>query len=282
LQLDPRRAETFKAIEALKPKVISADFGDVITIETLDRQNYEPLAKSLKPWRKGAFKIDDLFIDSEWRSHIKYNLIAPRLNLENKSVLDLGCNNGYYLFRMTQKKPRELFGFDPSAQFFLQFSFINAFINAPITYLLKGTQDLGDFSERFDTIACLGVLYHRSDPIAALKAINGALRKGGELILDALIIENDASVALTPIDRYAKMPNVWFIPSLKALSAWLDRTKFCDVETIAIKPTDSDEQRKTDWIDGESLSDFLNPRDLTKTIEGYPAPIRAYIRAVKR
>ncbi|MDR0665245.1 MAG: tRNA 5-methoxyuridine(34)/uridine 5-oxyacetic acid(34) synthase CmoB [Helicobacteraceae bacterium] len=282
MQLNSRLAELSRAIEALNPSALSVEIGDVIEITTADRQNYEPLARSLKPWRKGAFKIDDLFIDSEWRSHVKYNLIAARLDLENKSVLDLGCNNGYYLFRMTQKKPKELFGFDPSERCFLQFSFINRFLNAPITYLLKGTQDLGGFSERFDTIACLGVLYHRSDPIGTLRAINGALRKGGELILDTLIIESGESVALTPIDRYAKMPNVWFIPSLKALGAWLDRTKFADIETIAIKPTDANEQRKTDWIDGESLGDFLDPRDDRRTIEGYLAPIRAYVRAVKR
>jgi tRNA (mo5U34)-methyltransferase len=282
LQLEPRFDALFGAIKALNPRVTDVEIGDIIRVQTDKAENYEPLAKSLKPWRKGPFMIDDLLIDSEWRSYVKYNLIAPRLCLENKSALDLGCNNGYYLLRMYELKPRELFGFDPSERFFLQFSFINRFLNAPIDYFLKGAQNLDEFLERFDTIVCLGVLYHRSDPIATLRAINGALRKGGELILDTLIIENEASVAFTPWKRYAKMSNVWFIPSLKALGAWLERTGFCDIETIAIKPTNSSEQRKTDWIDGESLDDFLDPDDKSRAIEGYAAPVRAYLRAAKR
>ncbi|MDR2638929.1 MAG: tRNA 5-methoxyuridine(34)/uridine 5-oxyacetic acid(34) synthase CmoB [Helicobacteraceae bacterium] len=282
MQLSSRFAELVEAIKALNPRVLSCDLSDIIRVETDKTESYETLARSLKPWRKGPFAIDDLFIDSEWRSFIKYNLIAPRLNLEGKSVLDLGCNNGYYLFRMSAQNPAELFGFDPSERFFLQFAFINRFINAPIIYALKGTQDLGDFLERFDTIACLGVLYHRSDPIATLKAIGGALRKGGELILDTLIIQSAQSAALTPKTSYAKMPNVWFIPSVEALFAWLERTGFSDAETIAIKPTDTSEQRKTEWIDGESLGDFLDANDARRTVEGYPAPVRAYVRAVKR
>jgi tRNA (mo5U34)-methyltransferase len=128
----------------------------------------------------------------------------------------------------------------------------------------------------------MGVLYHRSDPIATLKAICGALKRGGELILDTLIVSGDAPVSLTPRESYAKMSNVWFIPSLAALEAWLERCGFCDMELIAVKPTDTNEQRKTDWIDGESLASFLDPNDARLTIEGYEAPKRAYIRASKR
>ena len=53
--------------------------------------------------------------------------------------------------------------------------------------------------------------------------------------------------------------------------------KFKEFEVLEIKATDLNEQRKTDWIEGESLNNFLN-EDNSKTIEGYPPPIRAYIR----
>ena len=54
------------------------------------------IAVALKPWRKGPFNLNELFIDSEWRSFIKFNILKPYLNLKGKSVADVGCNNGYY------------------------------------------------------------------------------------------------------------------------------------------------------------------------------------------
>ena len=45
--------------------------------------------------------------------------------------------------------------------------------------------------------------------------------------------------------------------------------------------TDESKQRKTEWIDGQSLENFLDPDDKTKTVEGYPAPARVYVRLIK-
>ena len=45
--------------------------------------------------------------------------------------------------------------------------------------------------------------------------------------------------------------------------------------------TSTDEQRRTEWMTTESLADFLDPRDSSKTVEGYPAPLRAVIIASK-
>ena len=72
------------------------------------------LALSLKPWRKGPFEIDDIYIDSEWQSFIKFNILASHLNLAGKSVADVGCNNGYYMFKMLEYGPKSITGFDPS------------------------------------------------------------------------------------------------------------------------------------------------------------------------
>ena len=68
------------------------------------------------------------------------------------------------------------------------------------------------------------------------------------------------------------------MPTLSALENWCERAKFKDFVLLDTKATDLNEQRKTQWIDGESLGNFLDPDDKTKTIEGYPAPKRAYVR----
>ncbi len=273
--------------EALKNlpnvKVENIKLDDVIEIEGKiskeDLLSLKEIALLMRPWRKGPFKIFDIFIDSEWRSYIKYNLLKPYFNLENKSVADIGCNNGYYMFRMLKENPKEIVGFDPSALFKTQFDFINSFIKSDIVFEMLGVEHLPFYEKKFDTIFCLGVLYHRSDPVSTLKALKKGLNPNGELFLDTFFIESNEEIALIPRGRYSKIPNIYFIPSIKALSNWCERAGFKDFIVLEKRVTDTKEQRKTDWIYGESLDNFLDPNDSSKTIEGYPAPRRVYIKA---
>ncbi|WP_456470795.1 tRNA 5-methoxyuridine(34)/uridine 5-oxyacetic acid(34) synthase CmoB [Caminibacter sp.] len=275
----------WKNIKPLKEKlntfhIKNAEYKLNDTIEVKTDENLMPeikeLALMLKPWRKGPFKINDLFIDSEWKSYIKWNSLKPHLNLENKDILDVGCNNGYYMFRMLEMNPKSITGFDPSVLFNLQFDFINQFIKSNIDYKLLGVEHIPYYEKKFDVIFCMGVLYHRRDPIDMLKELKAGLKKDGEVILDTLIIEGNGDIALCPV-RYAKMKNVYFIPTLKALYNWIEKAKFSNVEFIGKRYTTTYEQRKTEWIDGESLENFLS-KDETKTIEGYEPPLRCYLK----
>jgi len=261
-----------------------ATLENCITINALHvnlniKEQIKECALALKPWRKGPFELFDTFIDAEWQSFIKYNLLEPHFNLEGKVVGDIGCNNGYYLFRMLSQKPKKLIGFDPSALYKTQFDFINHFIQSDIVYELLGVEHLPFYEHKFDTLFCLGVLYHRSDPFATLKSLYQGLNPDGELILDTFMIDGDTPVALSPSKTYSKIPNIYFIPTIPALYNWLERAKFKDIELLEIKKTDASEQRKTDWIYGESLENFLDPTNSELTVEGYPAPKRVYIKA---
>ncbi|MBE0492049.1 MAG: tRNA 5-methoxyuridine(34)/uridine 5-oxyacetic acid(34) synthase CmoB [Sulfurospirillum sp.] len=250
-----------------------------VSAENLEKIHH--IALALRPWRKGPFQVFDTFIDTEWQSFIKYNLLAPHVSLKDKIVGDIGCNNGYYLFRMLQDKPKKLVGFDPSILCNLQFDFINSFLKSEITFELLGVEHLPFYEHKFDLLFCLGVLYHRPNPINTLKELYAALLPQGELVLDTFMIDGDESYALTPAKTYSKIPNIYFIPTVRALQNWCERAKFSSFEVLAIKATDMHEQRKTDWILGESLENFLDPSDATKTIEGYPAPKRVYIKVRK-
>ncbi len=267
------------------PKIKNLNFslGDIIKIDSSDlnlkqKEEIKTLAWDLKPWRKGPFELFDTFIDSEWQSQIKYNLISPYFNLKDKCVADIGCNNGYYLFRMLKQNPKKLVGFDPSIHYKTQFDFINHFLRTDIEFELLGIEHLPFYENKFDVIFCLGVLYHRSDPIASLKALKNGLNNDGYVILDTFMIDGDEPIALTPQDRYSKIPNIYFIPTIKALENWARRAKFSNFEVLEIKKTDLTEQRKTQWIQGESLENFLNPNNENLTIEGYPAPKRVYVK----
>ncbi|SQB99359.1 methyltransferase [Helicobacter fennelliae] len=240
------------------------------------------LATQLKSWRKGPFYIDELYIDSEWQSFIKWDFLSPFLNLENANIADVGCNNGFYMFAIHTQSPKSITGFDPSALCYCQFHFINHFLDLPLRYELLGVQDLESkaFKEAFDVIFCLGVLYHRTDVFATLKSLASALRRNGILILDTLIFESDLEIALCPTQTYAKMRNVYLIPSIKAIEGWFERCGFCDVKLLGIIPTTTNEQRKTPWIDSLSLESFLDSSG--KTIEGYPPPKRAYFKVRRK
>ena len=265
---------------------VEVSFGDKVEVHiphtsSDDVAQIKETALLMKPWRKGPFGINNLFIDSEWQSQIKYNLLEPHFDLKDKIVGDIGCNNGYYLFRMLTQNPKKLIGFDPSAIYYSQFQFINHFIQSDIEYELLGVEHVEFYEHKFDTLFCLGVLYHRSDPVAMLKSLFKGLHKGGELILDTFMIDGDEEICLTPKDRYSKIPNIYFVPTVPALINWCHRAGFESVEILETMVTESNEQRKTEWIETQSLEDFLDPQDSTKTVEGYPAPKRVYIKAIK-
>ena len=183
---------------------------------------------------------------------------------------------------MQREHPKKLVGFDPSAIAYTQFQFVNHFLKSDIVYELLGVEHVALYEHRFDLLFCLGVLYHRSDPVATLKSLYKGLNKGGELILDTFMIDGEDEICLTPMERYSKIPNIYFIPTVNALRNWCLRAGFERIEVLAIKKTELNEQRKTEWIDSQSLNDFLDPEEESKTVEGYPAPKRVYIKAFKK
>lgn len=293
LRIQREKSFEWKNIKPLRdmllnlPKIENVNFTckDVVglnsSIDEVTRKRIKDIAIALKPWRKGPFEVFDTFIDSEWQSFIKYNLLKPYFNLKDKIVGDIGCNNGYYLFRMLEQNPKILIGFDPSALYKTQFDFINFYAKTPIIFELFGVEHLPFYERKFDTLFCLGVLYHRHNPIETLKHLQKSLNENGELFLDTFYISGDSEMVLSPKKTYSKIPNVHFIPTIKALQNWAEKAKFREFNVLETKKTDLNEQRKTKWINGESLEDFLNPNDKNLTIEGYEAPKRIYVKMVK-
>jgi tRNA (mo5U34)-methyltransferase len=77
------------------------------------------------------------------------------------------------------------------------------------------------------------------------------------------------------------MRNIYEIPSVKKIENTLDCLNFKEIKLLDITKTTTAEQRKTDWMTFESLEDFLDKNDDSKTIEGYHAPMRAVFMAKK-
>ena len=283
------------ALETLHSKTHNrVDLGDTVTLgepsNSLTMELNDTL-QALKPWRKGPFSLCGIHVDSEWRSDYKWQRLQPHLqSLQGRKVLDVGCGNGYFMLRMLAQQPSMMLGIDPSFLFNIQFYLLKklltacpAYVGAPIHLLPLKFEDLPVTANLFDTVLSMGVLYHRRSPIDHLQQLNHYLRFGGQLILETLVIKSDApSSLLFPSHRYAAMPNVWFIPTVDLLCQWLKRCQFDGIEVGAINATTTAEQRKTLWIDSQSLDSFLDAQNPQLTIEGYPAPKRVIISAYKR
>ena len=250
-----------------------ADAGDTATIRQL--------LLALSPWRKGPFEVAGITIDSEWRSNLKWDRLKDDIEpLENRAVLDVGCGNGYYALRMRDAGARVVIGIDPTVLYVLQFLAVNHFLEARQVFALPlRLEELPSTSGRFDTTFSMGVLYHQRSPIDHLRQLRSTLRPGGQLVLETLFVPGNESYAFTPADRYARMRNVWLLPTIAELTTWLRRTGFRDVALIDTSQTSTDEQRSTEWMTFESLREALKPDAPGWTVEGWPAPRRAIMVA---
>ena len=260
---------------------------DAVSVHgTLAQNDRDSLTKTLQafhPWRKGPFNLFGVAIDTEWRSCLKWNRLAPHVNLLNRTVLDVGCGNGYYGWKMLHAGARMVLGLDPFLLFLMQFEAVRRYAGSECPHFVLPLTDaeLPEKLQLFDVTFSMGVLYHRTSPIDHLQSLRESLVAGGALVLETLVTEGEGMSVLVPEDRYAKMRNVWFIPTVPMLLLWLRRSGFCNSRVIDVSRTTTDEQRRTDWMTFESLGNFLDPTDSTKTIEGYSSPLRVMVIARK-
>lgn len=246
----------------------------------------EELAKSLCPWKKGPFNLFDIKIDAEWRSDHKWERIVPAMDsLKDKVICDVGCNNGYFMFRMAHHQPRLVLGLDPVLHMQAQFDLVQNYVSAPgLNFELFGVEHLPLFKNVFDVIFHMGIIYHHRHPIQQLLDIRESLKPGGVVYLETIGIPGEESIALFPEDRYGRMSNCWFVPTMSCFINWAKRARLTNVEILADTPLTEDEQRLTPWCPPpfQSLKASLDEEDPNKTIEGHPAPRRFLIKAYKK
>jgi tRNA (mo5U34)-methyltransferase len=244
----------------------------------------ESALQRLHPWRKGPFELFGVHIDTEWRSDWKWDRFAPHLDdLEGRRVLDVGCGSGYHCWRLAGAGAAEVIGIDPTPLFVVQFWALQKYLQCPDVWVLPvGIEAVPPQLRAFDTVFSMGVLYHRRSPLDHLLELRDCLRPGGQLVLETLVIEGGPGATLVPEGRYARMGNVWFLPSVDTLLGWLRKLGLVDTRLVDLTLTTTAEQRSTPWMRFHSLANFLDPADSNRTIEGHPAPRRAIITAHTR
>lgn len=276
----------WKSALAQLPKIQSShnNFADKVEIgavgdcDALTRAELQSVLESLIPWRKGPYWLHGIHLDTEWRSDWKWDRVIPHLApLKNRLILDVGCGNGYHCWRMLGEGAQRVIGIDPSPRFVVQFHIVKQLAGGdyPIDVLPVGIEDLPPKLQAFDTVFSMGVFYHRKSPMDHLRELKEALRPGGQLVLETLVIEGGLGDVLVPEGRYAMMNNVWFLPSCDTMLSWLRKMGFSNPRVVDVCATSTDEQRSTHWMKFHSLPEFLDPNNPALTAEGHPAPIRA-------
>ncbi len=235
----------------------------------------------LSPWRKGPFDVCGVRIDAEWRSDLKWRRLSGKIApLDGRNVLDVGCGNGYYAMRMRGQGARNVIGIDPTILYVMQFLAVRHFMDDRSIHVLPlRLHELPGGARVFDTAFSMGVLYHQRAPIDHLRQLKDTLRPGGQLVLETIILPGEEALARTPAERYARMHNVWLLPTIAELLVWLNRTGYRDAAIVDVSLTTINEQRTTEWMSFDSLAEALAPDDPTQTVEGWPAPRRVIVTA---
>lgn len=266
----------------LQQAIVTIEAADTDTGRQIDRAaRLRQALMALQPWRKGPFCIAGIQIDTEWRSDWKWDRIAPHMApLNGRTVLDVGCGSGYHLWRMRGAGAATVLGIDPGLLFLMQFEALQGYITEPAVQMLPLTlESLPPAMHTFDTVFSMGVLYHRRDPQSHLLELQAALRPGGELILETLIAPGDHDTEIELEGRYARMRNIWCLPTCSRVLQWLTEAGFRTSRCVSVDVTTTDEQRTTEWMPSESLSSSLDRADPDLTIEGLPRPRRAFFIA---
>lgn len=208
-------------------------------------------AQALGPWFHnielgGVVTAPDHFLGDypavKWR---KFADSIPA-DLTGKSVLDIGCNGGFYSIQMKRRGAAQVLGIDSDGEYLEQARFAAAVADLDISFEQLSVYDVGSLGQRFDIVLFMGVLYHLRHPLLALDLIREHVARD-MLVFQSMqrgspeaepLAENyefwDAAPFERPDfpklhfieERYAGDPTNWWIPNRACVEAMLRSSGF--------------------------------------------------------
>lgn len=184
--------------------------------------------------------------------NIKYRKIAPILpeDMSGKSVLDIGCNAGFYSMEMKRRGAARVVGTDSDERYLAQARFAAEVSGLDIEFRELSVYDVAKLGEKFDLVIFMGVLYHLRHPLLALDLIREHVAK--DLLLFQSMQRGSNEIAEVPEDcdfwqtdhleapgypkmvfvehRYSHDPTNWWIPNRACSEAMLRSSGFEIVE----------------------------------------------------
>ena len=212
-------------------------------------------ARALGPWfhniqLKGVETAPEHFLGDYPR--VKWARFADALpaDLTGKTVLDIGCNGGFYAMEMKRRNAARVVGIDFDEDYLAQASFAAEVEQLDIEFVRMSVYDVAALGERFDIVFFIGVLYHLRHPLLALDLIHEhaakdllvfqSMQRGSSEVIelredyefwDASIFDHPGYPKLHFIEQsYAHDPTNWWAPNRACSEAMLRSAGFV-VET---------------------------------------------------
>jgi tRNA (mo5U34)-methyltransferase len=167
-------------------------------------------------------------------------------DLTGKSVLDIGCNAGFYSIEMKRRGAGRVLGIDSEPMYLAQGRFAAEVLGMEIQFRQLSVYDVAQLREKFDLVIFMGVLYHLRHPLLALDLIREHV--AGDLLLFQSMQRGSQEVGTLTSDydfwetdvfdrpdfprmhfiekRYAHDPTNWWIPNRACVEAMLRSARF--------------------------------------------------------
>lgn len=220
-------------------------------IEMFSQDEIRRRAEALGPWfhnieLNGVWTAPDHFLGNypavKWKS---FSDAIPQ-DLAGKTVLDIGCNGGFYSIEMKKRGAARVLGIDFDDDYLAQARFAAEVTGQDIEFRKLSVYDVGALGERFDVVLFMGVLYHLRHPLLALDLIHEhaardlfvfqSMQRGSKEV-DS-VQENYTFWQTEHFDRpgypklhfiehrYADDPTNWWAPNAAAVEAMLRSSGF--------------------------------------------------------
>ena len=167
-------------------------------------------------------------------------------DLTGKSVLDVGCNAGFYSIQMKRRGAERVVAIDTDEQYLAQARFAAKVKNAEIEFRQLSVYRVADLHEQFDLVLFMGVLYHLRHPLLALELLHEHV--AADLLVAQSLLRGSKETMNVPGDfpfweedtfdrddfprmyfvenRFANDPTNWWIPNRACFEAMLRSTGF--------------------------------------------------------
>ncbi|HTG38927.1 TIGR04290 family methyltransferase [Sphingomonas sp.] len=133
-------------------------------------------------------------------------------DLGGQSVLDIGCNAGFYAVEMARRGAARVVGIDSDAHYLAQARFVADRLGFDgIEYRRMSVYDVSTLGERFDLVVFMGVLYHLRHPLLALDLIREHV--AGDRMLFQTMQQGSAPAFDPPRDHPFHMPGTYDPPA---------------------------------------------------------------------
>lgn len=175
---------------------------------------------------------------------VKWKGIAPAIpqDLGGASVLDIGCNGGFYSIEMLRRNAGRVLGIDVDDRYLNQARFAASTLGYDIEFQKKSVYQVDEVAGQFDLVLFMGVFYHLRYPLLALDKVVTKLKPEGKLVFQTMIRgseqicrweknyhfwereifrDPDFPCAYFIENEYANDPTNWWVPNRAGAEAML-------------------------------------------------------------